>query len=447
MLPYRISGRLCEVRGPFVTATLGPVSVGQQVRIWQESAVCATGEVLGFSEHRAVIGILKQLTPLSHTATVEVLPLRPPQRRSAVPLGSVLNSAGESLLPTHPQPLLETFHPQLVPREESQGCQSPLQQRAISTQLCTGVSALDLFTPIGHGQRLLVLARPGVGKTTLMGMIARGACHPGLHPPTASAKPPWGVDLNVIALIGERGREVGDFLRENAQILDRCIVVASTSEESALSRVRCAELAFEVAEYYRDCGCHVLLQLDSLTRLLRAQREVGLAAGELPVRQGYPPSVFAALPQITERAGRWEHGSITALFTLLVSGDEEDPLEDPMVEEMRGLTDGHLILSHKLALAGQYPAVDVVSSLSRLASRLQAREVSTVVEAIRHLLYRVRIEHELLLLSGRSDKEVQRGRETERLMRELLSQRTEEFRPVEDSLKGVFAIHDTLTRS
>jgi type III secretion protein N (ATPase) len=266
-----------------------------------------------------------------------------------------------------------------------------------------------------------------------MGMIARGASHPSSRSPTASEEPPWGVDLNVIALIGERGREVGDFLRENAQILDRCIVVASTSEESALSRVRCAELAFEVAEYYRDCGCHVLLQLDSLTRLLRAQRELGLAAGELPVRQGYPPSVFAALPRITERAGRWEHGSITALFTLLLSGDEEDPLEDPMVEEMRGLTDGHLILSHKLALAGQYPALDVITSLSRLASRVQSRECATAVEDLRHMIYRVKVEHELLMLSGRSDAEVQ-----------LLSQRTEEFRPIEESIKRVVAIHNKL---
>lgn len=226
---------------------------------------------------------------------------------------------------------------------------SPLSRRPIETQLVTGIRAIDGLAGIGEGQRVGIFAGSGVGKSVLLGMLARRA----------------EADVIVLALIGERGREVGEFLAQDLgeQGRARSVVIAVTSDASALEKIKGAELAFAVAEHFRDRGQRVLLMMDSLTRYAMALREIGLATGEPPASKGYTPSVFAALPRLLERAGSAARGTITGLFTVLVEGDD---MADPVADTARSILDGHLVLSRRLATAGHYPALDVLESVSRL---------------------------------------------------------------------------------
>ena len=243
----------------------------------------------------------------------------------------------------------------------------PARRPRIDQPLCTGIRAIDGLLTCGKGQRMGIFAGSGVGKSVLLGMMARYTA----------------ADVIVIALIGERGREVNDFLERDLgpQGMAKSVVVVATSDEPALVRVHAASTATAIAEYFRDQGKDVLLLMDSLTRFALAQREIGLAAGEPPATRGYPPSVFALLPKLVERAGRSPRGSITAFFTVLVEGD--DPNE-PIADAVRGLLDGHTWLSRKLATAGHYPAVDVLESLSRLMPEVageEHRQAATVVRS------------------------------------------------------------------
>ncbi|KAK1548151.1 hypothetical protein Q3G72_009977 [Acer saccharum] len=230
------------------------------------------------------------------------------------------------------------------------------QRRAVKTRLPTGVRALDAFVPLGQGQRLGIFAGPGVGKSTLLGMLARGCA----------------ADVVVLALVGERGREVGHFVDEvlSAEDRQKAIVVSATSDRPASERVRAAFVATSIAEYFRDQGKNVLLFVDSLTRLCMAQRDIGLAIGEPPTSKGYPPSAFNLLPRLLERvapaAGR---GSITGVYSVLVEGDD---MAEPVADAARGLLDGHIVLSRSLAHRGHFPAVNILESLSRLEGDLLA---------------------------------------------------------------------------
>jgi flagellum-specific ATP synthase len=230
----------------------------------------------------------------------------------------------------------------------------PLKRQRISTPLPMGVRAVDTLLPMGRGQRVGVFAGSGVGKSTLLGMLARGTK----------------ADVVVVGLVGERGREVREFLEDDlgATGRERVTAVVATSDESPMLRLRAAYTATRVAEYWRDQGADVLLLVDSLTRFAMAAREIGLAAGEPPATRGYPPSVFAELPRLLERAGPGENGTITSIYTVLVEGD--DTVADPVADAARGILDGHIILSRRLAAAGHYPTIDVLSSASRLASKV-----------------------------------------------------------------------------
>lgn len=245
----------------------------------------------------------------------------------------------------------------------------PLERRSIDTVMETGVKAIDCFLTCGEGQRIGIFAGSGVGKSTLLGMVARSQ----------------GVDINVIALVGERGREVKDFIEHDLGPagLGKSVVVVATSDQPALVRVKAAFVATAIAEYFRDLGKSVMLMMDSVTRFAMAQREIGLAIGEPPTTRGYTPSVFAILPRLLERAGAGKTGSITALYTVLVEGDD---LNEPITDAVRGILDGHIVLSRELAQANHFPAIDILQSISRLINRITSPEEQDYAAWVRNIL-------------------------------------------------------------
>jgi len=246
---------------------------------------------------------------------------------------------------------------------------SPLHRKPIERQIITGIRSIDSMIPLGEGQRIGIFAGSGVGKSTLLGMIARNTS----------------ADINVIALIGERGREVREFIENDLgpEGLKRSVLVISTGDTSALSRVRGAYTATTIAEYFRDQGKNVMLLFDSVTRLAMSQREIGLAVGEPPATRGYTPSVFTMLPKLLERSGTSDRGSITGVYTILVEGDD---MEEPITDAVRGILDGHIVLTRKLAEKYHYPAVDVLSSVSRLETKIMPLRMRKNAGHIRKLL-------------------------------------------------------------
>jgi type III secretion protein N (ATPase) len=260
---------------------------------------------------------------------------------------------------------------------------SALARRPVSAPIATGVRVIDGVTTLGEGQRVGLFAGSGVGKSTLLGAIARGT----------------DADVVVVALVGERGREVGEFLEHSLgeEGRKKSVVVVATSDVAALERLRAAQVATAYAEYFRDEGAKVMLLVDSVTRFARAQREVGLAAGEPPARRGYPPSVFAMLPRLLERSGQGERGSITAIYTVLVEGGDMD---EPIADEVRGVLDGHVVLDRALAARGRYPAVDVTGSLSRVMDAIVRAEHREAARKLRALVAAYEAKRDLVTLGA-----------------------------------------------
>lgn len=256
---------------------------------------------------------------------------------------------------------------------------NPMDRTRISEQLQLGVRALDTMTAVGRGQRIGLFAGSGVGKSSLLSMVARGT----------------NAEVNVIALVGERGREVREFLEEDLgpEGLARSIVVVSTSDEPARMRLRAAFAATRIAEHFRDGGSDVLLMMDSLTRVAMAQREIGLSAGEPPATRGYPPSTFSLLARLLERAGTDATGSITGIYTVLVDGDDHN---EPIADSARSLLDGHVVLDRKLAVAGHFPSIDILGSVSRVASRVTTRDDAATAASLRRILAARRAAQDLL---------------------------------------------------
>jgi flagellum-specific ATP synthase len=302
-------------------------------------------------------------------------------------LGRVLDGLGrpiDELPPPHTDELRSTVA--LPP--------SPLRRTRITERLSLGVRALDGFAPCGTGQRLGIFAGSGVGKSTLLGMIASATS----------------ADVNVICLAGERGREVRDFVeRDLGDALGHSVVVVATSDEPPLVRIKAAFTATTIAEWFRDRGQNVLLMMDSVTRLATAQREVGLAIGEPPAARGYTPSVFALLPKLLERAGTSEEGSITGLYTVLVDGDD---MNDPVADAVRSILDGHIVLTRELAHRSHYPAIDVLQSVSRLANEVSDPDVRRAEARVRELLALYREKEDLISIgaySSGSDERIDRA--------------------------------------
>ncbi|MEE9350885.1 MAG: FliI/YscN family ATPase, partial [Thiotrichaceae bacterium] len=267
-----------------------------------------------------------------------------------------------------------------------QSSPDPLTRRKISEPLSVGIKAMDGLITCGIGQRMGVFAAAGVGKSTFISMLVSHA----------------DVDVNVVALIGERGREVREFIEDSLgeENLKKTVLIIATSDRPAIERLKAAYVATAVAEYFRDQGKNVLLLMDSITRFARAQREIGLAAGEAPARRGFPPSVFAELPKLVERAGCNDKGSITAFYTVLVEGDD---MSEPVADEIRSLLDGHIVLSRKLASKNHYPAIDVLDSLSRVMPSLVSLEHSQMAAKINELLAKYQ-EIEFLIRVGEYTK-------------------------------------------
>lgn len=285
----------------------------------------------------------------------------------------------------------------------------------------TGIRAIDSLLPCGKGQRIGIFGGSGVGKSTLLGAMARHSS----------------AEVNVIALIGERNREVREFLEHelSAEGLARSVVVVATSDQAAPLRIRAALVALAIAEYFRDQAKDVLLVMDSVTRLAMAQREIGLAAGEPPSQKGYTPSVFALLPKIFERAGRFERGSITGFFTVLVEGDD---FNEPICDAVRAILDGHIQLSRALAAAAHYPAIDIIHSVSRLAARVSTREEQSNARKMREALAALDRSQDLINLgayvSG-SNPRLDSAIRQRNNMEQFLKQDADSATPLEQTLK------------
>jgi ATP synthase in type III secretion protein N len=335
-------------------------------------------EVVGFQAGEALVVPLGEPTGVGPDDVVEATGQGLQVSAGAALLGRVLDGLGR---PIDGRPAPAGLSPVPVDRAPP----AALSRRPVSASFETGVRAIDGLITLGVGQRLGLFAGSGVGKSTLLGAIARGAS----------------ADVVVVALVGERGREVGEFLEQSLGEAGRrrSVVVVATSDAPPVERLRAAQVATAVAEHFRDLGKSVLLLVDSITRFARAQREIGLAAGEPPARRGYPPSVFTQLPRLLERSGQGEKGSITAIYTVLVEGSDMD---EPIADEVRGILDGHIVLDRRLAARGHYPAIDVLSSLSRVMPNVTAKPQQVAAQRARALLATYEEKRDLIALGAYS---------------------------------------------
>ncbi len=375
-------GRVVEIVGTIVKALVPEVHIGE-ICVLRDPGTGheVQAEVVGFSKQMALLTPLGDIYGLSpHTEVVVT------GKSLMVPVGPalltrVLDGSGRPIDIEMKGPLIpDAFYPVYADPP------NPLTRKIISEPLPLGIRALDGLITCGVGQRMGIFAAAGGGKSTLLAMLAKGA----------------EVDVTVLALIGERGREVREFMEKDLgpDGLARSVVVVSTSDRPSMERLKAAYVATAIAEYFRDQGKRVLLLMDSVTRFARAQREIGLAAGEPPTRRGFPPSVFATLPKLMERTGYSDKGSITALYTVLVEGDD---MTEPVADETRSILDGHIILSRALASANHYPAIDVLASTSRVMGAVVTKEHKEAASRLRKLLAKYQ-EVELLVRIGEYQK-------------------------------------------
>jgi type III secretion protein N (ATPase) len=399
----RISGRVSELTGLVLRATAPGARIGELVAIdrlsepleaepqssslpsWRKGAVGEAplyAEVVGFRGEEVVLLPLGAVAGVGPNSVVRPTGMPLTILAGTPLLGRVIDAYGEAM---DDGPALSSLATELIPIPVERDAPDPLRRRRITELLPFGLRAIDGCLSIGQGQRIGLFAGPGLGKSTLLGQIARNASS----------------DVTVIGLIGERGREVRDFIdRElDDETRSRTVVVCATSDQPPLLRLKAALSATAIAEHFRDRGKKVLLLVDSLTRVARAQREVGLAAGELPARQGYPPSVFALLPRLLERTGQGEFGSITAVYAVLVTGSGDD-VDDIIAEEVRATLDGHIELSRSLAERGHYPAIDVLRSLSRVMDDIVDGSQRQAAARLRELLALSERQRELVLLGA-----------------------------------------------
>ncbi|MEW6605877.1 MAG: flagellar protein export ATPase FliI [bacterium] len=420
--PLRVVGKVIEVTGITVKVSVPQVQIGDICYIKKSKEnLLVKAEVVGFDQNKTIlmplgdisgIGVGNEVIPTYRPFTVKV---------GNELLGRILNGLGEPMD-------IETKGPFLSMEEYPvyNSPPNPLQRKRITRALSMGVKAIDGLLTCGEGQRMGFFAAAGVGKSTLMGMIARNTK----------------AEVNVIGLIGERGREVNDFLEKELgeEGLKRSVVVVSTSDQPSLVRLKASYVATTIAEYFRDQGKQVILMLDSITRFARAQREVGLAAGEPPARQGFPPSVFAILPKLLERAGNSDKGSITAFYTILVEGDD---MTEPIADEVRAILDGHIILTRDLASKGHYPAINVCESISRVMDNIISEKHLQAARKLREVIATYEKNKELIKIGAYeegSDPEVDYALRKIKEVNNFLQQKVEEKISFEEEIEGLVAI-------
>ncbi|KIA78757.1 putative ATP synthase YscN [Parachlamydia acanthamoebae] len=371
-----VNGRITETVGMLIKAIVPQVKIGEVCLVKREGEPLLT-EVVGFTREEVFLSPLGEMTGIGPSS--EVIPTRLPLHIKVGPqlLGRVLNGLGEPLDVATKGPLeLNEVYPVI------QAPPDPLKRKRIVEPISVGIRAIDGVLTTGLGQRVGIFAAAGGGKSTTLGMIARNAM----------------ADVNVISLIGERGRELRDFIEKDLgpEGLKRSVLVVSTSDQASQLRLNAAYVGTAIAEYFRDQGKSVILMMDSVTRFARALREVGLAAGEPPARAGYTPSVFSTLPKLLERTGNSDVGSITAFYTILVAGDD---MNEPVADEVRSILDGHIILSSELARQYHYPAIDVLSSASRVMPSIVPKEHLQLVGKLKEVLANYK-KNELLIKIG-----------------------------------------------
>lgn len=363
--PLEIKGRVTQVVGTMIKAVVPGVKIGELCELknpWEEWSLKA--EVVGFSKDAALLTPLGKLHGLS--SSTEVIPTGETHQVGVGNklLGRVLDGLGHPMDEDKKGPLeVEEYYPVYAPPPD------PLTRKPIHEHISLGLRSLDSLLTCGEGQRMGIFAAAGCGKSTLLAQIIR--CTE--------------AEIIVLGLIGERGREVREFIEKDLGeegLAKSCLVIA-TSDRPSMERLKAAYVATTIAEYFRDQGKRVLLMMDSVTRFARALREIGLAAGEPPTRRGFPPSVFEGLPRLMERAGQSATGSITALYTVLVEGDD---MTEPVADETRSILDGHIILNRKLAASGHYPAVDALESVSRVFTAITTEEHQKAAQKMRDLM-------------------------------------------------------------
>lgn len=373
----KVTGRVRAVTGLSVRLLLPGARIGDVVLLGRRGQPLPA-EVVGFDGGEAVAIALGELSGVGPDDPVESTGAPLEVGAGAALLGRVLDGLGR---PVDGRSLPRGLEAVPVDRAPPPA----LGRMPVNQPLATGVRAIDGLITLGVGQRIGLFAGSGVGKSTLLGAIARGTS----------------AEIVVVALVGERGREVREFLDHSLgeRGRKRSVVVVATSDAPALERLRAAQVGTAIAEHFRDAGKSVLLLVDSVTRVARAQREVGLAAGEPPARRGYPPSVFAMLPRLLERTGQGEKGSITAIYTVLVEGGDMD---EPIADEVRGILDGHIVLERAIAARGHYPAIDVTVSLSRVMDAVVSADHAAAARNVRALVASYEEKRDLIALGAYS---------------------------------------------
>ncbi len=354
------SGKIDKIIGMLIESTGPAADIGSLCRIYtrkRDSYILA--KIVGFRENRVLLMPFDDMTGIVKGSIVEPTGdiLRVPVGNDVI--GRVLDGFGNPIDGGPPLKCTEYYSVEGAPT-------NPFDRERISERIHIGVKAIDSLLTVGKGQRMGIFAGSGVGKSTLLGMICRNI----------------EADVNVIALVGERGREVRDFIEKDIQEegMKKTVLVAATSDQPAMARFHCALTATAIAEYFRDQGKDVLLMMDSLTRFAMAQREIGLATGEPPIARGYTPSLYALLPKLLERTGNFKKGSITGIYTVLVEGDD---VNEPISDTVRGIIDGHIVLSRKVAMRNHYPAIDVLASISRVMNEIVTPEHLQYASVIR----------------------------------------------------------------